>query len=219
MDIGRSFAFVFEDPDWIKKVLVGGIIALFGVVLFPLLWIVLGYELEIARRTYRGLDVPMPDWDDIGTYFVRGLLATIGIFIWLLPLFVIIGVPIAAIAVAAGDNAGAPIAISLCLLIPLSLLYIAFLLPMALARYAVSGSFGSMFQLGEILVEVRRAPVALLINALIFIVASVIGQLGFLACFIGVGFTTMYSYMIMGHMLGQVYREATGVSTQPAAAF
>jgi hypothetical protein len=218
MDVGRSFSFAFQDPEWVKKMLIGGIIILAGWLLFPLLWVVLGYQLEVTRRTYQGVELPLPEWDEFGSYFVRGLVATVGLLIWIIPLVAIIALPIIAIAVAT-DSAAGPVVLSLCLLIPISLLILVFVIPIVLARYAVIGSFGSMFEIGDIFTEIRRAPGALLINAVIYIVASFIGQLGFIACIIGVIFTSFYAYLIMGHMLGQVYREARGVAETPAAAF
>lgn len=47
MDIGRSFTYVTQDQDWIKKVLLGGVITLIPVV-GP--FFALGYVLETMRN-------------------------------------------------------------------------------------------------------------------------------------------------------------------------
>jgi hypothetical protein len=127
MDVGRSFTFVTQDPDWVKKMLIGGVIVLLGSILFPIAFILTGYQLAIVRRVYDGADVPLPEWDDIGGYFVRGLLATVGLLIWTLPLLVIFGCVIAA-ATAASNNAGNAVALlGVCLGIPVGILYVAFI--------------------------------------------------------------------------------------------
>jgi hypothetical protein len=58
MDIGKSFTFVFEDQDWIVKILIAGAILLVGILFSWLLLIPLilalallgGYGVEIMRR-------------------------------------------------------------------------------------------------------------------------------------------------------------------------
>ena len=62
MDIGKSFTFVFEDNDWIVKILIAAAILLLGVffswlLLIPLILAVLllsGYGVEITRLVIRG---------------------------------------------------------------------------------------------------------------------------------------------------------------------
>jgi len=46
MDIGKTFTYVFEDEDWVKKVLIGGVINLIPIVGF---FFTAGYMLEMGR--------------------------------------------------------------------------------------------------------------------------------------------------------------------------
>lgn len=214
MDVGRSFTFVTKDPDWVKKVLVGGVIVLLGSIVFPIAFILTGYQLAIVRRVYDGADVPLPEWDDIGGYFVRGLLASVGLIIWTLPLVVLFGCVLAGASVAS-NNAGSAVALlAVCLGIPVGIVYFAFIYPVVFGRYAIHNTFGSMFEFGEIMAEIRRAPGALLLTALIAFLAVFLAYFGLIACIIGVFFTITYAYFVMAHVLGQAYRQASGAGQQ-----
>ena len=80
MDIGKAFTFVFEDDDWVVKVLIAMGIVVAGVVLF---WLVIpailaalllgGYSLEITRRVIRGDATVLPAWDDWGQLLIDRL--------------------------------------------------------------------------------------------------------------------------------------------------
>jgi hypothetical protein len=214
MDIGRSFAYVFEDPDWMKKVLIGAVV---GIV--PILSIAqTGYALEVTKRVYEGEARPLPEWDDIGGFFVRGLLVSIGAFIWSFPIFALAACVIGGVALGT-DSSSAAVAGAVCVAVPLALLFFAFVLPIVGARYAVERHFGAMFEFGEIAREVRRAAVQLLILLAVALVASLIALLGVVACVIGVYFTVVYAGLIYGHALGLVYREARGLDSDlPAQA-
>jgi hypothetical protein len=90
-----------------------------------------------------------------------------------------------------------------------------------LGRYAIENTFSSMFEISEIMAEIRRAPGALLLAALIAFLAVVLAYFGLIACIIGVFFTLTYAYFVMAHVLGQAYRQSRGVGQhpQPTAAF
>ncbi|NIV36878.1 MAG: DUF4013 domain-containing protein, partial [Anaerolineae bacterium] len=76
----KAFTFVFEDDDWVVKVLIGIGILVAGVVLF---WLIIpailaalllsGYSLEITRRVIRGDAEVLPAWDDWGQLLIDGL--------------------------------------------------------------------------------------------------------------------------------------------------
>ena len=86
MDIGRSFTFVFEDEDWLKKVLIGGGLSIIPVVgqLFTI-----GYGLEVARRVAKGDPQPLPEWGDWGGLLKDGFMAMVIGIVWMLPIIVV----------------------------------------------------------------------------------------------------------------------------------
>ncbi len=47
MDVGRSISYVFQDPDWIKKILIGGVLSVIPI--FGTL-VTLGYWIRIAQK-------------------------------------------------------------------------------------------------------------------------------------------------------------------------
>ena len=227
LDLGRAFSFVFDDPEWVKKILVGGLILLAGFIIPILPGLVLyGYALEITHRVYQGRSDALPEWDDIGGYFVRGFLLSVAIFFWLMPVILLITCVAGGVAVAASVSGEDVIAVFsgfilfglLGVMFLLLLLWTVAILPIIAGRYAVEERFGAMFEFGEIMQEVRRVGAGpLLILLLTVIVAGFISQLGFVLCFVGVAFTSFYSYLVIAHGAGQVYRRARGMDVPPTA--
>lgn len=215
MDIGRAFTFFLDDPEWIKKVLLGALISL-----IPLVggFILLGWGLAVARNVYHGSDNPLPDWSDLGGYLVRGLIAWVGAFLWALPVVVLFVCAVVAIIAASGSEAAvALIVLGSIGLSFLAIAYLAFILPVPIARYAIKDDFGAMFEFGAIVDEIRRGIRPLLVVLLIWLVAAwVIVPLGMLACFVGIYVTSALSYLMIGHAMGQAYREIDRLGPPPS---
>jgi hypothetical protein len=211
MDIGRAFSFVFEDEDWVVKVLIGAVLVLTGIGFIP----VIGYGLEVARRVVRGDPQPLPAWDDWGAKIVEGLVSWVISFIWSLPGVILAGC-IAIILVPTTDQYGRVSAwgvlASVCvgLLVLLYSLFLMLVLPAAITHYAVTGEFGAAFRFGEVIGMVRNNLGAYLMVLVITILAGLIGSLGTVACAIGVFFTSFYSTLVMYYAYGQAYRVAVG---------
>ena len=88
MDIGKAFSYVFEDEQWISKVLLGGVILLIPIVG----WIaVSGYMVKIAQNVAQGNPRPLPQWGEFGDHFMRGLYAFVIGLVYLIPVFVLEG--------------------------------------------------------------------------------------------------------------------------------
>jgi hypothetical protein len=221
VDVGRAFSYVSTDPRWLQKVLIAAAIILGGSLLplvgILLLFLVYGYMVEIVRRVYQGVDSPLPEWDNAGDFFMRGLIVWLGVLIWLLPVIAVVSC--VAVFASAADSSGAATLVSFCILGPLLGLVIAFAVPIVVARYAVNLTFNSMFEFAEIWVEIQRAIVPLLINLVMAIVLAFIAMAGLIACIIGVFVTVAYAYFVQAHLLGQVYRAARGLEAPSTAAF
>ena len=104
MDIGKSFTFVFEDPNWASKIIIGGLITLIPIVgwLF-----VIGYLVAIARNIINGDQQPLPEWSDFGQIFVDGIYGFVIAFVYVLPIIVvscIFWAPASLIAPDSGDG-------------------------------------------------------------------------------------------------------------------
>lgn len=206
MDIARAFTFFLDDPEWVKKLLLGALISLIP---FVGGFIVLGWALAVTRNVYNGHDSTIPEWNDIGGYLVRGLLAWVGAFIWALPVVLLFGCIGIGFAITSGSEAAVLFMIfagfSLFLV---ALVYMAIFLPVPVARYAIKDDFSAMFAFSDILDEVRRGIRPLMVALVIWLVAAmVVSPLGLLACFVGVYVTSTLSYLMIGHAMGQAYRE------------
>ncbi|MEX1158952.1 MAG: DUF4013 domain-containing protein [Thermomicrobiales bacterium] len=213
MDIGRAFTFITSDPKWISKVLIGAAVSL-----VPILNLALyGYALDVLKRVHQGVDLPLPEWDDFGDYFVRGLLVTIGVFIWQMPVMVVF-IPVIIVGVI--TESALIFVVGLACLLPLAIITAAIVGQVVAARYALSGEFSSMFEIGEVLSEARRGAGVLLLCILVYAVAAFVGLfVGIVTCTIGFFIVTPWLTLAQAHLLGQAYRQVRDLPPTAAAAF
>lgn len=213
MDIGRAYTFITSDPKWISKILIGAAVSL-----VPILNLALyGYALDVLKRVYDGSDLPLPEWDDFGDYFIRGLLVTIGIFIWQLPLLLLICPVVIAGTIA---ESGWVFLLGFACLVPVGILFTVIVGQVVAARYALYREFSTMFEFGEVFAESRRGAGPLLLCVLIYIVATLVGVLaGIVTC--GIGFFVIGPWLMLAqaHLLGQAYRGVRNVPPVAATAF
>lgn len=216
-DFGRPFAFIFDDPQWLQKILIGGLFYLAGFVIIGWFFI-LGYAARVARNVIRGADVPLPEWDDLGGYFSEGArLIGVGL-IYMLPLFVIFGMFIVPLIFAGiiddMSDGGSDVAEGLasgfagcmaCLIVPLILLVIIFM-PASLLFAAVEQRFGAAFEFGRIFAFIQHNLGNYLLAIVIYLIAGFIGRMGGALLCIGVIFTSFWAFMITTHAFAQVYR-------------
>lgn len=212
MDIGRSFTYMFEDQDWVKKVLIGGVVNLIPIVNFA----ATGYFIEAVRNTAEGRELPLPEWDDFGGKFMKGLMAGIAGFLYALPIMIVVGIIFGLTAAIAGSLEGdtAEIVSSACPLIGncLLLVYMILLmliLPAATIRYALSGQFGAFFRFGDIMALIKANIGGYIIALLVALVAGLIAEIvGLIACGIGFFFTIMWAMLVTANLFGNLTREA-----------
>src|SRR5512134_2374703 len=72
VDFGRSFRFVVDDPDWIKKILIGGAFTLASSFIIGIFFVA-GYWVRLMKKVAAGEPRPLPEWDDLGGIFGDGL--------------------------------------------------------------------------------------------------------------------------------------------------
>jgi hypothetical protein len=226
MDIGKAFTFVFEDEDWIVKILIAAAIMLVGILfswllLVPLLLaaaLLLGYSVEITRRVIHGDPQPLPEWDNWGALIADGLKAFVIGIVYALPIILLslcLGIPSGILA----DRAEGLASLFSVLLSCLSFLWaivMSLLLPAAIAFYTVDGELGAAFRFGEVFAFVRDNLKTYLITFLMSWVASFVGGLGSIVCGVGLFVTAPYGWMVTYHLYGQAYLEAAGQASQPA---
>ncbi len=80
-DAAQGVRYVTEDPAWVTKVLVGGLI-----ISFPILEAVCdGYQIQTIRNVRDGKRKPLPAWDDLGGLFKAGLPLRLAVYAMYLP--------------------------------------------------------------------------------------------------------------------------------------
>jgi len=109
--------------------------------------------LDTLKNVKEGQEKPLPEWDDFGGLFMRGLVLTIGIITYTLPILFFICC-FFVLVLAAGDNGGSGTAsfLLLCMFFFIALygLALAFWFPAVMIRFAEAGTFSSMFEFGRI---------------------------------------------------------------------
>lgn len=223
MDIGKAFSFVFEDERWVSKVLIGGLLSIVPILNF----VVLGYSLKTAQNVAQGNPRPLPEWDDFGGHFMRGLHWLVVYLVYLLPALILYFLFFCVLAAAGGAadrgrDDGAAGAIGL---LGLCLMPIVFLLALggavlsfaALARYIATNKLSEAFKFSEVIATVRGDLGTWFMLLLVVILAGFVSSLGVIGCGIGVIFTTFYSYCVDGHALGQVVARQMGQTDGYAA--
>ena len=217
IDFGRSFSFVGEDPDWIKKLLIGGAFALACAILVGLPF-VLGYFSRTLRNVAAGTSPALPEWDDLGGIFEEGLRLTAVYLLYTLGICVVIGVFAAALLVPVflASGSGRPHdalaalgvlgMVALYGLVLLVSLAVAVYLPAALARSALRGSVGDAFAWRENLAFIKANLANYALTLVSYLLAGFLAQFGVLLCCIGVFPAAFWSYLVLAYALGQTIR-------------
>lgn len=215
MDFGRAFSYVFQDPDWVKKVLLAALISLIPVV--GQLYLV-GWGLAVAQRIIRGQQDLLADIE-FGEHLGRGFKAAIIGLVYALPailfatpmwLFPIIGV---SAEMSEETLATVTVILSVCCggLILIYSILMALMVPAATGNFLASGRLGAAFNFGQVFGLVRAAPGPYLMIILGSIIVGLIAPLGAIACAVGVFVTAAYGTLISSHLIGQAYRSAVSL--------
>lgn len=223
MDVGKSFSFVFEDPRWVSKVLIGGLMVLLSFLIVPGL-IGIGYAAQLIRNVINGQERPLPEWSDMGAYLVDGAKLFVVYFVYIIPVFLLVFLIVAvAIATSATNPRGEPSGVALTLLIattyciaPIYSIALSLITPAFVGRYVMTNSIGAALNFGEVWQLTRANITNYLIALVVYFGASIAASFGIIICFIGYGFTLFYAYLVWSHMIGQAHRSALGLNP-PAA--
>ena len=208
MDIIESVKFPSTDVGWVKKILIGGILLIIPIINF----IIGGYYIKTLRGSIEGKP-GLPEWDDWGDLFIKGLMvAIIGFIYMLIPLivlFVSIGGAVTA-AISSGDFSAASISaiVGGSMFSVVLMLIVCLVLPMALSIYAKEDSIGAAFRIGEILSRIKSVPGDYIISiivlyALLFIV-NLVAAIPIIGWVIII-FANFYIALVASKMFGEVY--------------
>jgi len=221
MDIGSAFTYMFDDPDWVKKLAIGGGIAIGGVILSPIivglaiLLLLGGYMLETLKSVRDGQKA-LPEWTDFGNLFMKGLMVFLIGLIYNIPSLIfscLSGVTNGVMGQADSNSTLAQVLPILaacfgCFQLILSLAA-AVITPAGLIRYARYDTFGAAFQFGEIFNFIKTNIGNYIVAILLGWVAGLVGLLGLIACIIGVFFTFFWATLVSANLYGQLARQAS----------
>lgn len=210
-DFVKPFGFVFQDPRWLNKILIGGLFELAAIFIVGIFF-VLGYCAQLARNVIAGLDTPLPEWDDLGEFFTEGLKLAVVVLVYVLPLIIfaaVVFVPAALMSSSRHDIlnslGGGMIACTWCLFFPISLM-LAFYLPGALLFAVVDRDFGAAFQVSRILRFMRDNIGNYVVAFVVYLIARFAVPFGVILCCVGVVFTGFWAMLVATHAFAQVYR-------------
>lgn len=212
MDIGRSFSYITEDPDWLKKTLIGALLALV-VVGMPA---VIGWMVEIIRRVSNGDPNPLPAWDNLGELFVTGLKLIVIGFIWEIPIMLLGGVFFGGVFAfsngisedsAAWIMSGGGICMSLLMIVYVVILSL--LVGPLMAKLGEGVKWTSLINPKPSYDLFRKNAGGYFMSALVGgILLNILASIGSIIC--GVGFFWGYAFgtAVMGHLIGQAHMQA-----------
>jgi hypothetical protein len=210
MDFDRVFAFFSEDDNWIQKIGIAAVLLLTQIGTIA----VIGWAAEIAKRTTSNRVDPIPEWDNIGKYFMTGF-KLIGVsLVWFLPpaLLVICQSAVMIFALQEGESLAALLTASSILAYLLVFIYIIVGGLLFSPVYVLAGEGIELKQL------IKPAPAWKLFRANSggYIIAILVGSLfsivlastGLLVCFVGTFFGGALGLAFLGILIGQATSNA-----------
>ncbi|CQR49697.1 MULTISPECIES: DUF4013 domain-containing protein [Haloferax] len=215
--ISESLNYLRNDEDWVKTVLIGGVLGLLSILIVPT-FLVIGYLLRVVRATMKGDEEP-PVFDDWGDMAIDGVKGFAIAFVYSIVPLIIAGVfgfagivgAMAGGSDAAGAVGGIVALVGLLLAFVLGLLA-AYLIPAALSNYAETDRMGAAFDVGTlrpILTSGKYATAWLTAFAVLFASSIVVGVLNVIPIlgFVVGAFVTFYAAVAAYYIIGRTWGE------------
>jgi len=218
--LGDAISYPRQGDDWLKTVLIGGVLSLLGFLVVPL-FLVTGYLVRVLRSAAYDEAEP-PVFDEWGDLLVDGLKAfVIGL--------VYVGIPLALLFAGAfalgvggalvGGSAGAGLGIAgllFALVMGVITIVAGYAVPAATANFACNDDFGAAFAFGDV-VEVVIDGDYFAAWVLALVIGIVGGVIGNLLAFVIVGiFVLFYVQVSVYYLFGRGYGKARGLGGSAA---
>jgi hypothetical protein len=217
VDFGRCFTFVTEDPEWVTKILLGGLFTLLSGLLVGVPFI-MGYWARTMKNVAAGQPRPLPAWDDLGGIFSDGLrllgvylVYTLGIMLVMALVGGVVMVPLIAIGSTDGGGGAAAalgglgILLFYGVILLVSLAAIVFL-PAALVRSVMRDSFAEGFAWQQIVSFIQANLGNYALSLVIYLLASFLSQFGMILCCVGLFPAAFWGYLVLAYGLGETVR-------------
>jgi hypothetical protein len=223
VNIERAFKYVFEDKQWVSKILIGVLLSLFAWLIIPA-FILNGYMIAVIRKVMDGQETEgntLPEWDDWGKLTRDGFFLTVAQFVYTLPfLFLLFVGFIATVGLGGTDSQILAAGLfttwlvigCLGLLLTVALL---FLTPGLAIQYAIKDDFGACFRVREIwdIITGNMADILIVFVVTLlagFVLSLVTGVLSIIPCLGWIAAVILslafgpYLVMVTGHLYGQI---------------
>lgn len=199
MNYSKPITYMFNDPKWVYKTLIGVVI-----LFVPILNLAfLGYCIAVIRKSAKGWD-ELPEWDEIGEKFLDGLKFYLAQLIYTLPISLIVmgltALAVIPILTSRSDSNGAVVLwilfgvllVGALSLISLYSVVLTIIQPALLIQYSKKGTFGSFFHFKEIfgvisgnagnyfLMLLMTIAIGLIASAAMLVINSILGFVPFL---------------------------------------
>ncbi|WP_251328424.1 DUF4013 domain-containing protein [Haloplanus pelagicus] len=218
--INESLTYLRTSDDWVKTVLIGGLLTFFGFLLVPVVFVA-GYLVRVLRATMHGDDTPprFANWGDLGR---DGLYAVAIAFVYgIVPgLLIALTAGIAAVVAGPGPRSGLLVGgvtfVGGLLALVVGLLA-AYVVPAAVANYAEQGSFGAGFAVSDlrpVLTSGTYATAWLLGFVVVLgagVVTGLLSVVPFVGTFVG-AFVSFYAVVAAYYIVGHAWGDARGLT-------
>lgn len=244
MELSKSFSYIWEDPRWQQKLMIGtGVIIASTIFSFVLIGIIgflifAGYTIRLLQNVRDGQTYPLPEWDQWGEDLARGAKLAVAFIIWSLPMLILL-IPSVIGGVMSDSRSDSTQFVGAMLLICgncLSMLYgllLAVVMPGISIAFAKDEQLTSALQFREIIEWTRENIGQVLVVTLVYIAASValslVGSIvGVLLCLVGLVITiplaTLLTGLVQYHLYGELaysypYPSGTGPSDPTLTAY
>jgi hypothetical protein len=218
IDVGRAFRFVVDDPDWIKKLLIGGAFTLASSLIIGIFFVA-GYWVRLLKRVDAGEARPLPEWDDLGGIFKDGLPVVGVYFAHVLALLLVLGglgcmvglvvFGLGGLGEGSQDAAAALGGLGfagLYFLLLVSQLVLSLYLPAAMVKVAFRGGFKDGFDVRANFAFIKDNLVNYALSLVFYLVASFVAQFGIVLCCVGLFPCAFWAILILGYGLGETVR-------------
>ncbi len=214
MDFGRTFTYVFEDKQWVSKLVITVLMVFISAI--PVLGLlttcmVLGYITELVKNVRNGHPRPLPKWENYGDRAISGAYVLLAIVIYNLPTM-LIGVFLYTFNNVLGASLFGGIAyvvIIFCAL-PVLFIYSAFawtMLAIGLNRYADTGDNGVFYRFGKLFRTIQQNT-SLTIQYILYSIACnlILLILGAIPCIGWIATPALY-VPVQGFLIGEFGRQ------------
>ena len=209
MKFPKSFTYIFEDPDWLSKIILPMLCSLIPII-GPL--VMAGYTLHLIRNVANREPLPLPELD-FGKDLARGFKWFVVMLIYAIPLFLLAALMIIPVSVSSNNESAPVLAILLSILcggaIIAYFIVLWLFMPVAQAHFAMQETISSGFAVTKFAKMFSKNITEWMLVLAGGLLAAMIAPVGSILFFIGALITSTYAGLMISHLIGQAYSVST----------